>query len=93
MNIVQSIIQFLQNPKSDQKAPDALCPNCWGRTEYAGKFYEAAKNENVDINRPNDQLGWIQDYANKHLLGIRLKPVDGEIICQTCEVTYTEHHQ
>ena len=90
MNIAQSIIQFLKNPKPDQKAPEGICPNCWGRTEYAGKFYEAAKNENVDINQANEQIGWIQDYANKHLSGIALQQHDDDLVCQTCQVTYKE---
>lgn len=91
MNIAKSIIQFLQSPNTDQKAPEGLCPNCWGRTEYEGKFYEAAKNENVNINQANEQIGWIQDYANKYLSGITLQPKDDELICQTCQLTYSPH--
>ncbi len=68
--------------------PEGYCPNCWGRQEYGGKFYEAAKNYETDVNTKNPNLGWVQDYANKHLKGIALKPHDEGLVCEHCKVVY-----
>jgi hypothetical protein len=89
MSIIKSILNFLnRKDSSDQIAPEGYCPNCWGKQEYGGQFYEAIKNEGVDIHQTNPQKGWIQDYAEKNLSGIRLKPADEGKVCPKCKVTY-----
>jgi len=42
----------------------------------------------VDINSANPNVGWIQDYANKHLAGIELKQESDSLVCQKCKITY-----
>ena len=90
MNIVTSLIGFLKvRKKSDkQEAPEGLCPNCWGRQEYGGNFYEAVKNHGLDINSKYPEVGWIKDYAETHLKGIRLQQKDDSIGCPTCKISY-----
>jgi len=92
MSLFESVLKvFKNNPKpSAANVPDGFCPNCWGRNEYGGKFYEALKNENIDINNINEKKGWIQDYADKHLAGLQLKQTDDGTICSTCKVSYKE---
>mgnify|MGYP005991384839 CR=1 FL=1 len=69
-----TIFQFLQNlatsgPTKDlQATSESVCPNCWGRSEYDGQFYEAVKNNIVDINSSDPKIGWIQAYTNKYLV-------------------------
>ena len=69
-------------------------------TAGGGKFYEAVKNHDVDINAPhglqpgqaveNPNEGWIQSYANMHLSQIALKKEkDGEV-CATCKLVFRE---
>lgn len=90
MNITQTLLQWLRAP-DDQAAnygPDGYCPNCWGRSEYGGKFYEAVKNNNVTINDSNPDVGWIQDYAATHLSGIKLQPQGDDLVCPTCKLIY-----
>ena len=90
MNILKTIVNFLKKTgSSDQnEAPEGFCPNCWGREEYGGKFYEAVKNHNTDINNKNPNIGWIQEYAEKHLSSIMLKKKGEEDFCQNCKLTY-----
>ena len=90
MNIVESLINWLKRNKEPNTtdAPEGLCPNCWGRTEYGGQFYEAVRNENIDANTASTKVGWVQDYANKHLTAIQLKEEEGELVCSKCKVTY-----
>lgn len=66
--------------------PSGFCPNCWGRQEYGGNFYEAVKNEGIDLNNIDQKKGWIQDYVNKNLSSIALQ---NRGTSKTCNVCYT----
>jgi hypothetical protein len=90
MNIVLLVGNFLKKQKRETKmpAPDGFCPNCWGKTEYGGKFYDAVIERNVSINDKSDQVGWIQDYVEKNLSGIILKKKDDKLICSNCKISY-----
>lgn len=91
MSILNAIKGVFSASKEISKLPAALegyCPNCWGRSEYAGKFYEAVKNENIDINSPSNSVGWIQEYANKHLYTIKMTTDHEEKACPKCKYSY-----
>jgi len=82
-----SILNFLRGEKKAE-APEGFCPNCWGRQEYSGQFFDAMKNEGIDANNASEKRGWIQDYADKHLAGLNMKKEDSDLVCQKCKVTY-----
>ena len=90
MSIIKSLLNLLKKKETPtlEEVPTGFCPNCWGRDEYGGQFYEAVKNENFDVNSKNSKVGWVQDYANKHLSGIELKHEGEHLVCQKCKVTY-----
>lgn len=90
MDILDSLLNLLREKPipTQEDTPEGLCPNCWGRQEYGKRFYEAVKNNSVDINSKNLDVGWITDYANKHLSGIQLKQKDDSLVCQKCKLTY-----
>ena len=90
MKMIDALIDFLKKSPSQPKeeTPKGLCPNCWGREEYGGQFFEAVKNHNVDINSKDPSIGWVQDYANKYLTGIELKAKDDQLVCQNCKLSY-----
>jgi hypothetical protein len=90
MEMINTLISFLKNRNDTgiTDAPEGYCPNCWGRQEYGGDFYEAIKNKHVDIKAKNPNVGWIQDYADKYLSGIALIEEKDDLICQTCKVKY-----
>jgi hypothetical protein len=92
MNIVDALYKFLLKKNSEQEdsTPEEICPNCWGRQEYGGKFYESVKQANLDISHKDEALGWIADYANTHLKGIALqrKGDTEEIVCIGCKVSF-----
>ncbi|MGB5238695.1 MAG: hypothetical protein WBN59_13785 [Flavobacteriaceae bacterium] len=92
MNIVTSLIVYLKVDKKTggKDAPEGLCPNCWGRQEYGGNFYEAVKNHGLDVNTKQPEIGWIKDYAEKHLKGIRLETTDDSVACPSCKISYRE---
>lgn len=92
MNIINSLLTYLKErqAKPEKKAPEGLCPNCWGRQEYGGNFYEAVKNHGLDVNTKQPEVGWIKDYAEKHLKGIRLETKDDSVACPSCKISYRE---
>lgn len=98
MNLTKSLLNFLKKKDTDeaQTAPEGICPNCWGRQEYGGQFYEKIKQENLDINSKESNVGWVSAYANKHLNGIALKRTGNgnKLICDKCNVSYqpSENH-
>jgi len=92
MDLVKSLINFLKKKgtSAETSAPEGVCPNCWGRDEYGGYFYERVKQENLDINSSTSNVGWVQAYANKNLAGIALKRKGNgeELVCEKCQVSF-----
>ena len=93
MDIVKSLLNYLKKNKelNKEETPESLCPNCWGRIEYGGKFYDAVKNHGLDVNTKNPEVGWITDYAEKHLKGIKLIVQGDTTACQHCKISYRQH--
>lgn len=88
MNPVKNILKFLKkNPNNNQaKSPEGFCPNCWGRQEYGGNFYNTLKSENIkDLEQ---KKGWIKLYVEQNLKGIHLKPKDETLLCNVCFKKY-----
>ena len=91
MNIFKTIKDFLSQTTETKTAPEGLCPNCWGRQEYEGKFYEALKNNKVDINNLSENKGWIEKYFDENLSQIKLlKTNENELTCSKCKVSFKE---
>lgn len=90
MKIVDSIISMIAGSKNLSMAdvPEGICPNCWGRNEYGGAFYEAIKNDNININDLDARVGWVQDYAVKYLSDIALSAHSEDNVCNICKVKY-----
>ena len=88
MSGIKSIINYFTKKEANQKAPEGFCPNCWGRQEYEGEFFDAMKNEGLDVNNVSQKLGWVQDYADKHLAGVRLQQETTGLVCSKCKITY-----
>ena len=90
MNIIENLLKSLRksNNANSDDAPEGLCPNCWGRQEYGGNFYNAVKNHGLDINSQNPEIGWINDYAEKHLKGIKLEQKGESLACPHCKISY-----
>jgi hypothetical protein len=90
MNIVLLVTNFLKKEKKENKmlVPDGYCPNCWGKTEYGGKFYEAVVERKVSVNKKSNEVGWIQDYVEKNLRGIVLLKKEDKLVCPNCKISY-----
>ncbi|MCM5664178.1 hypothetical protein [Galbibacter mesophilus] len=94
MQIFNTIKNFLIKKSNNQeiKAPEGFCPNCWGRQEYGGDFFEAMKKEGINVTNIDHKKGWILDYVEKNLSGIILQTVGKTQVCNVCYTTYPHDH-
>ena len=91
MTIVDSIIKLLSKKADPKTAPDGICPNCWGRQEYGGHFYEAIKKQTFNIEKMEDNArGWIEDYVDKNLSDIKVHPQGDGVVCDKCRISYSK---
>jgi hypothetical protein len=84
MNIVNSIKNYFTSKSTGnttKKAPEGICPNCWGKQEWEGEFYKKIKT-----GTPNDKTyeNFINDVAIK-LDKITLKK--DILVCETCKMS------
>lgn len=50
MNLAENLKRFFkakETGKTDAKAPQGVCPNCWGRQEWEGEYYKIIKARNI----------------------------------------------
>lgn len=92
MNLIDNVLKFLKSRNEEElkETPEGFCPNCWGREEYGGQFYEAVRKQGLDINSKNPNRGWIQDYVDKNLSGIQLHKEDEMLVCNKCKIAYRQ---
>ena len=90
MTLYNTLKSFLANSDQSTETPENLCPNCWGRQEYQGKFFEAVKREGIDTQNLTEKKGWIQAYAEQYLSGIELVQNENHSICAACGVKYVD---
>lgn len=88
MTLLNTVKSFLTNSTSTGSTPEGYCPNCWGRQEYQGEFFEAVKREGIDTQNLTEKKGWIQAYAEQHLSGIELSNSELNNTCASCGMKY-----
>ncbi|MFY0654793.1 MAG: hypothetical protein JXQ96_22365 [Cyclobacteriaceae bacterium] len=88
MKIFDFVKALIASGSTKQISPEGYCPNCWGRQEYGGQFFESIKTEGINTNNIEEKKGWIQAYAEKHLTGIQLNVNDAQLVCNNCHVNY-----
>lgn len=90
MTLVNTIKSFLSTSTPSGGTPEGFCPNCWGRQEYQGKFFEAVKREGIDTQNITEKKGWVQAYAEQHLSGIELSSGEHTNTCASCGLKYVD---
>jgi len=83
--LVDSLVDFFSKPKEQtrDKAPEGLCPVCWGYQQYDGKVRNLLKDRQVDVNNKRESYLLIQEFVKDNIEGIRLR--EGETdICPDC---------
>ncbi len=69
---------------------EGLCPNCWGSQEYGGRFLQAVKDKQIDINNGNAANAFIQNFVKTYLQPIKLQNHDIYDQCPVCKVKYAK---
>jgi len=85
MNIAENLIKFFKAKSSRETtgpAPEGICPNCWGRQEWEGNYYELMKARNITP-ESNTYNSFINEVVTK-LDKITLK--DDTYECTTCHM-------
>lgn len=70
--------------------PKDYCPNCWGHFDYDDKIRVKLKDRAIDVNNHKKVRGFIEDFAKKHVDGIRLKAEKDSYHCPKCETNYRQ---
>ena len=67
-----------------------VCPNCWGKQEYDGKYVAFVKDQTKsDLNHdPAHKKAFVQHFIETSVTGIRLKKEGDLQVCPTCAGKY-----
>lgn len=87
MNLISNLKNYFKARSSGQdtpKAPEGVCPNCWGKQEWDGEFYKKIKANNITPEH-NTYDNFIHKVAEK-LDKITLK--EDSYYCETCHVSH-----
>ncbi|MBT8196753.1 MAG: hypothetical protein HKO56_00735 [Bacteroidia bacterium] len=95
MSLVENIIGYFSKKQKgeDVKAPEGLCPNCWGKQEWDGKYIQLAEEKQIDVNNHAANHSFINEFVVSHLDGIRLKKEEQYYHCPTCSAKYHDHKE
>ena len=87
MNILENIKAYF-NAKShgnvSLKTPEGVCPNCWGKQEWDGKFYKKIKANNITPEH-DTYNNFIHEVSQK--LG-RITLKEDSYKCENCQMNY-----
>ncbi|MCF8713504.1 hypothetical protein JM658_01580 [Joostella atrarenae] len=86
--IIDNIKEYFkkkENKEATGKAPEGVCPNCWGSQEWDGHFYELMRAKNIS---PMDDTynSFIKEIVTKHINGIIID--ENTYTCATCQIKY-----
>jgi len=87
MSIVENLKNYFKLKSKGEttlKAPEGICPNCWGKQEWEGEHYKFMKGEKGNPSTATYN-SFIQDVARK-LDKITINK--NTYTCQTCKVEH-----
>ena len=90
MNLIENIKTYFKNKvnnKEKKRAPEGVCPNCWGKQEWDGEYYKFMKGENKN---PSTEIynSFIKDVARK----LDKITIDKDTYtCETCNIKYNHN--
>jgi protein-arginine kinase activator protein McsA len=82
MNFIEKIVSYFKGgEKVDDKSliEAEVCPNCWGKQEYAGEIKEFS-----EIKDNPSQKAFVAKFVEKHLDGIKLEKNGDVLVCKKC---------
>ncbi|NNL16822.1 MAG: hypothetical protein HKO81_09305 [Flavobacteriaceae bacterium] len=90
MSLIDSVKGYFKSKSQGKevgKAPEGVCPNCWGKQEWDNEFYKIKKSKD---SLPESEVynSFIKDVVIK-LDKITL--TKDTYTCETCKVSYDKH--
>ncbi|MFQ3296384.1 MAG: hypothetical protein ACI9JT_000091 [Polaribacter sp.] len=86
MSIAQNIKNYF-NSKTEgtttKKAPDGICPNCWGKQEWEGDFYKLNKGSKL-VGNDQTYNSFINKIVESNVSGMVINEDSYE--CETCKI-------
>ena len=90
MQLIDRLVNYFSKPKSqEQKAPEGLCPNCWGNQQYDNVVREMFVDKQIDVNNHESSHAFIQKFVVERVNGITLKKGNSGYECPTCKIVST----
>ncbi|MCB0460651.1 MAG: hypothetical protein R2821_05275 [Flavobacteriaceae bacterium] len=91
MGLVENLKAYFKKKENNEttgKAPEGVCPNCWGHQNWEGEYYSFMKGQKGN---PSEETynNFIADVARK-LDKITINP--NTYTCETCKVSYQHDH-
>lgn len=72
--------------KETAAAPVGVCPNCWGKQEWDGQFYEKIKAKNI-----TPETNTYNSFINEVVLKLdKITLREDSYTCTSCNVKYTK---
>jgi hypothetical protein len=86
MSIIQNIKNYF-NSKAEgntlEKAPEGICPNCWGKQEWEGDFYRLNKGSKL-VGNDQTYNSFINKIVESNVSGMVISEDSYE--CETCKI-------
>ncbi len=88
--MVEKLISFFKKPAKETKgkAPEGVCPNCWGEQEYDNVIRDMYIDKQIDVNNHDSNYAFIQDFVVNRINGIKLVKGNNSSECPTCRTVY-----
>lgn len=86
MSLIENIKIYFTKKKNNQptnNAPEGICPNCWGKQEWEGEFYELMKGSKNE-KRDETYNTFINKIMETNIDGIAIQK--DTYTCKTCKI-------
>jgi hypothetical protein len=87
MSIAQNIKNYFNSKTkgtTTEKAPDGICPNCWGKQEWEGEFYTLNKERKL-VGNDQTYNSFINKIVESNVSGMLINKDNYE--CETCKTS------
>lgn len=88
MNVIERMLSILTGTglsSKDELVRAEVCPNCWGKQEYANEYRDVIKQRSKNA---NEEKAFVEKFIETHLTGVKLKKENDKLICPTCAGVY-----
>ena len=88
MNIIENIRTYFNKKSTNEPtgdAPDGVCPNCWGKQEWDGQFYNLKKGNKLS-HKDDTYNNFINKIVESNIAGVKIS--DDTYTCTSCKLNY-----